>query len=99
MAKVQPPDTTGHQLYLPNELDRKLKLLAKYGTVDDFIIKCLEAGLAPHWKEYVAQEYARLHDGEQDESKQTEVRRGSRQADKSGAAKTLGNKTRQETQT
>ncbi len=60
MAKVQPPDTTGHQLYLPNELDRKLKLLAKYGTVDDFIIKCIEEGLEPHWKEYITKEYAKV---------------------------------------
>jgi hypothetical protein len=77
MGKIQPPDTTGHQLYLPDELDRKLKLLARYGTVDDFIIKCLEAGLAPHWKEYVAQEYARLHEEDKSENRQGTIRRSS----------------------
>ncbi|HUK26351.1 MAG TPA: hypothetical protein VLV49_17355 [Terriglobales bacterium] len=64
MAKSQPPNTTGHQLFIPNELDRKIKMLAAYGTVDEFIITCIEAGLEPHWKNYVSQEYARLQDDE-----------------------------------
>jgi hypothetical protein len=63
MAKPQPPNTTGHQLFLPNELDRKLKLLAPYGTVDDFIIKCIEDGMDRRWREYVSREYARLNSG------------------------------------
>ncbi len=69
MAKTQPPNTTGHQLYLPNELDRKIKMLARYGKVDDFIIKCIEAGIEPPWKEYVTQEYARLQQDENGSSK------------------------------
>ena len=64
MAKQQPPDTTGHQLYLPNELHQRIKVLAKYGTVDDFIIGCIKEGFEPLWKEYVTQEYARLQQGE-----------------------------------
>ena len=65
MGKPQPPNTKGHQLFLPNELDQKLKLLATYGTVDDFIIKCIKEGLEPHWRKYVTQEYARLQPGKQ----------------------------------
>jgi hypothetical protein len=64
MAKAQPPNTTGHQLYVPNELHQKVKLLASYGTVDDFIIKCIEEGVEPHWREYVTKEYAKVQKGE-----------------------------------
>jgi hypothetical protein len=74
MGKTQPPNTKGHQLFIPNELHGKLKLLASYGTVDDFIIKCIEAGMAPHWRDYVSQEYARLNPGEKGENGQKAIR-------------------------
>ena len=76
MGKLQPPNTKGHQLYLPDELDRKIKSLTSYGTVDDFIIKCIEEGLQPHWDEFVTQEYARLQE-KKNENGHGSVRRGS----------------------
>jgi hypothetical protein len=77
MPKDKPPDTTTHTLHVPDELDRKLKMLAKYGTVDNFIVKCIEEGLAPRWKEYVAQEYARLKKSDYGENGQEPIRRSS----------------------
>src|SRR5580693_1451609 len=77
MAKPQPPDTTSHTLFLPNELDRKIKTLAKYGTAYDLIIKCIEDGIAPHWKEWIAQEYAKVTEGVKHENGQRTIRRSS----------------------
>jgi hypothetical protein len=77
MPKKQPTDTTSHTLFLPNELDRKIKSLAKYGTADDFIIRCIEEGIVPHWKEWIAQEYAKVSEGVKDENRQGTVRRTS----------------------
>jgi hypothetical protein len=68
MAKKQPANTTGHTLFLPDELDRKIKVLAKYGTADDLIIECIEEGIASRWKKWIAQEYARVTQGAQDEN-------------------------------
>jgi hypothetical protein len=92
MAKQQPPNTKGHTLFLPNELHQKLKLLASYGTVDNFIIQCIEDGLAPRWKEYVAEEYARLQEEEKNENRQRAVRRSSPPNAKKEPAKDRGDK-------
>jgi hypothetical protein len=89
MAKSQPPDTKGHQLFLPKELDQKLKLLAPYGTVDDFIIKCVREGLEPYWREYITQEYASLNSGDSIESRQRPVRRSSQSDAKKASAENL----------
>lgn len=77
MAKKQPADTTSHTLFLPDELDRKIKVLAKYGAADDLIIKCVEEGIASRWKGWIAQEYAKVTEGSQDENRQGAVRRSS----------------------
>ena len=94
MGKPQPPNTKGHQLYLPNELDRKIKTLATYGTVDDFIIKCIEEGLEPHWNEYVIQEYARLQE-KKNENGPGSVRRSSQANAGETTAENVGNKKRE----
>ena len=74
MGKHQPPNTKGHQLYIPDELHQKLKLLFAHGTVDDFIIKCIEAGIKPHWEEYVTREYAKVQEGRRGENRKKSVR-------------------------
>ncbi|HKI27356.1 MAG TPA: hypothetical protein VKA07_13610 [Candidatus Sulfotelmatobacter sp.] len=75
MPKKQPADTTSHTLFLPNELDRKIKSLTKYGTADDFIIQCIEEGIVPHWREWIAREYAKVNEGATGENGQGTVRR------------------------
>jgi hypothetical protein len=86
MGKQQPPNTKGHQLFLPNDLDQKIKTLAPYGTVDDFIIRCIREGLAPHWKQYISQEYASLQKN-QNENRQGPIRRSSPADARKGSAK------------
>jgi hypothetical protein len=77
MAKQQPPNTKGHTLFLPNELHRKIKVLTKYGTADDLIIECVEEGISLRWKDWIAQEYAKVAEGTHDENRQGTVRRSS----------------------
>jgi hypothetical protein len=36
MAKKKPPNTVTHQVFLPDELPRKVTALANYGQADDF---------------------------------------------------------------
>lgn len=98
MAKQRPPNTTAHQLYIPDDLDRKIKVLAKYGTVDDFIIKCIQDGMNPLWEAYVEQEYARLKPKYDDENKQGTIRRASPQDAPKAAAENHRNKKPREKQ-
>jgi len=59
MGKKQPPNTTGHLLFVPDDLHQKLKILAKYGEVDDLIIRCIRDGFEPHWRKFISQERLR----------------------------------------
>jgi hypothetical protein len=60
MAKLQPPNTVSHQLFLPIDLDKKAKMLAEYGKVDALIIECLEEAIGPRYEKWLKHELAKV---------------------------------------
>ena len=60
MGKTRPDNAVSHLLYVPVDLDRKLKNIARYGKVDDLIIECLEGAIGPRYEKWVKQELAKV---------------------------------------
>lgn len=78
MGKTKPPDCVSHQIFLPNEVHKKVTTLAKYGEADSLIVECVIEAIEPRWKQWIAQEYGKVTKDAQNESGQAKIRRGSR---------------------
>jgi hypothetical protein len=59
MAKKKPPNTVTHQVFLPDELHRKVTALANYGQADDFIVECLMEAIEPRRQQWLEKEVAK----------------------------------------
>jgi hypothetical protein len=62
MRKSKPDGTVSHQIYLPEDADRKLKTIAKYGTWDDAIVECAVEGIEARWRAHIERAHATIHD-------------------------------------
>jgi hypothetical protein len=61
MAKIQPPNTVGRQIYLPADLHRKIKALTAHGEADDLIIHCLTESIGRRYKQLIEKEHSKIN--------------------------------------
>jgi len=56
MAKIKPPGTVTHQIFLPEALHKKITSVAAYGTADDLIVECVSEAMEKRWNEWLKQQ-------------------------------------------
>jgi hypothetical protein len=98
MAKKQPAGTTGRIIYIPNDLQVKLRALTSHGGMDELIIQCIRTAIEPRWREYSQSQLHQgiAYDGE-NENRQRPIRRGSAPDAGKASAKDQRNKSSKET--
>jgi hypothetical protein len=63
LPKKKPPGTVTHQIFLPEELHKKVATVAPYGSVDDLIIECVAEAMEPRWQNWLRREVEKIEEG------------------------------------
>jgi hypothetical protein len=63
---TKPEGYKSHQIYLSDEVDRQLKMIAPYGSWDTILAEIATEGIEARWKEFVEREHAKLNQSTQD---------------------------------